>query len=91
MISASRCIDPAIQTSYIARNGGSGTNLTGFFRSQTAVGNSKTEVEASWLKAKGGSGAQLSELWGTYLGTKGFTTGSIEERMQAFFLTGTQA
>lgn len=90
MISASRSIDPSIQRSYVARNGGTG-GFHAFARTQGATGNSKTEIESSWLILKGGSGARLNEQWGTYLGTKGFTTGTIEERMLAFFNTGTQA
>lgn len=89
MIAASR-IQPSIRLSYVGRNGGTG-GYHSFLRSQGAVGNSRTEIESSWLVIKGGSGTRLNEQWGTYLDTKGFTIGSLEERMRAFLLTGTQA
>lgn len=91
MISVARVIDPGLVTSYINRNGGTGTSFYGFAKTQSANGTTKQEIESSWLIVKGGSGARLNEQWGTYLGTKGFTTGSLEERMKAFFATGTQA
>jgi hypothetical protein len=90
MISLDRAVDRSDAKQYVVRNGGSG-GIHSFMRSQGATGNSKTEIEASWLKAKGGSGQRLNELWGTYLGTKGFTTGGLEERIKSFIQTGTQA
>lgn len=91
MISIDRVVSPNDVASYISRNGGSGKHWHGFAKTQTAVGSKKNEIEASWLVAKGGSGRTLEALWGSYLATKGFTTGTLKERMKAFFKTGTQA
>lgn len=90
MVSVERAIDRDVQQSYVSRNGGTQKTFHAFALSQGAVGNQKNEIESSWLIAKGGSGARLNEQWGTYLATKGFTVGLLEERMLAFFRTGTQ-
>ena len=92
MISVNRVIRPALQRSYVARNGGNGL-FNDFIGSQSANGKGKTEKERSWLVVKGAtaSGKNLSELWDTYLTSKGFTTGKLKDRMKAFFTTGTQA
>lgn len=90
MVSVERAIDRGVQRSYVSRNGGTQNTFHAFALSQGAVGNKKNEIESSWLIAKGGSGARLNEQWGTYLATKGFTTGILEEKMLAFFRTGTQ-
>lgn len=90
MISVERAVKPSILKSYAARNGGS----KGFYdlvKTQSATGKSKSELESSWLIAKGGTGRTLEQQWGTYLATKGYTTGTLKERMVAFFKNGTQA
>lgn len=91
MINIDRVVSQSDIQGFISRNGGSGKSFTGFAISQTASGKTKQEAQSSWLIVKGGSGKTLNDQWGTYLGTKGFTTGSLKERMRAFFKTGTQA
>lgn len=93
MISVARVIDPSLQTSYIARNGGSGKSFHSHAKGQGASGTSKTAIEMSWLIAKGAnaSSKNLDEAWDSYLVSKSFTTGPLKDRMKAFFLTGTQA
>lgn len=91
MISVDRVVPRSIQISYVARNGGAAKEFHSFALTQSASGKSKASIESSWLIAKGGSGAGLNAQWGSYLATKGFTTGTLKERMLAFFRTGTQA
>lgn len=90
MISVSNVVREGLQFSYSARNGGSG-KFQDFIRTQGAVGKAGVSREISWLTAKGGTGTYIDTLWGTYLASKGFTTGSLKERMRQFFTTGTQA
>lgn len=92
MISVNRVIRPSLQRSYVARQGGSGL-FHGFALTQGATGKHKNDVESTWLIAKGAtaSGKDLSQLWDTYLTSKGFTTGKLKDRMKAFFTTGVQA
>jgi hypothetical protein len=91
MISVDRVIPRSVQVSYVGRNSGTSKDFHSFAKTQTAVGSSKAAIESSWLIAKGGSGAGLNAQWGSYLTSKGFTTGTLKERMLAFFKTGTQA
>jgi hypothetical protein len=92
MISVNRVISPSLQKSYVARNGGNGL-FAGLASGQASNGKGKVGVETNWLVTKGAtaSGKNLSELWDTYLISKGFTTGPLKDRMKAFFRTGTQA
>lgn len=86
MLSVNRVIPKSLQVSYAARN-----SLTGNFRSASRQQGAVTEH--AWLVAKGGSAGSknLSEAWDSYLTSKGVTTGSLKQRMTAFFKTGTQA
>jgi hypothetical protein len=95
MLTVRRVIRPTLQRAYVARNGGTGT-FYDFILTQSAVGAHKVEAERSWLVVKGAtaSGKNLSELWDTYLTSKGYTAatyGPLKDRMKAFFLTGTQS
>lgn len=49
------------------------------------------ELEKRWLKAKGGSGEKLSDLWSSYLTSKGITGGSLGDRKRRFFESGSEA
>ena len=91
MISVDRVIPKSLQASYSGRNSGSSKDFYAHAKGQSASGKTKAEIESAWLIAKGGSGASLNAQWGSYLATKGFTTGTLKERMTAFFKTGTQA
>lgn len=91
MINVDRTIPQSIQASFAGRNGSTSSNFHSHAYAQSATGKSKAEIESSWLILKGGSGATLNAQWGSYLATKGFTTGTLKERMLAFFKTGTQA
>ena len=92
VISVDRVIPRSLQRSYVARNGGNGLFGT-LAATQASSGKGKTGVEVNWLVTKGASptGKNLSELWDSYLTTKGFTTGPLKDRMKSFFRTGTQA
>lgn len=90
MISIERAVKQANIRNFTARNGGNG-RFMGHAKSQTAVGNHEVEVERSWAMAKGGSNGDINTQLGTYLASKGYTTGSLRERLQAFMKNGTQA
>lgn len=91
MITAKRAVSPAVFRAFAARTAAV-TDHDGFMRSQGATGRSATEIERSWLAAKGGgTTGDLNTQWGTYLASKGINTGSLKERIKQFMNTGSQA
>lgn len=50
-----------------------------------------TDLEKRWLRVKGGTGETLFDLWNSYLSSKGFVGGRIDDRKRRFFESGTQA
>jgi hypothetical protein len=84
MLSVNRVIPRSLQISYASRN-----SLTGDFKSASKQQGSGNEM--AWLVAKGGSGKNLGEAWGSYLTSKGVAAGPAKDRMKAFFRTGVQS
>ncbi len=50
-----------------------------------------TDLEKRWLRVKGGTGQTLTELWSSYLDSKGYAGGRLADRKRRFFESGTQA
>lgn len=91
MISLDRAVKQADIQNFISRNSGTTKKFSGHAKGQSASGSHPSEIERSWVIAKGGSGTWSNEQWGTYLAAKGYTTGSLSERLKAFMKNGTQA
>lgn len=81
----------ALRNSATANGKGGGDAWRQYLLASGAKGDgSTTDLEKRWLRVKGGTGETLRDLWNTYLNSKGFTGGGLNDRKRRFFESGTQ-